>query len=63
MIKRMRKKPRKIDNIEKEVLKEALKEWLNDRFSEFGKFSLGAFITAILGFSVYAILILNGWHK
>ena len=61
MIKRRRS--RKIDSSEKEILKEALKEWLNDRFSEFGKFSLGAFMTAILGLSVYAILVLNGWHK
>ena len=57
------KRSRKINTYEKEILKEALKEWLNDRFSEFGRFSLGAFITALLGFSVYAILILNGWHK
>lgn len=48
---------------QKAALKEALKEWMDDKFAMFGKFSLGAFIVALLSIVAYALLTLNGWHK
>jgi len=51
------------DRDEKEVLKIALKEWLDDKILEFGKFSLKTIAVLALGALVYFILVFNGWHK
>lgn len=47
----------------KDVLKEALKEWLDDKFATFGRWSLGAFASLGLASLVYFILLMNGWHR
>jgi hypothetical protein len=47
----------------KAALKEALKEWLDDKFTLFGKWSLGAFASSALVALVYFILTTNGWHR
>ena len=47
----------------KEALKSAIKEWMNERFSEFGKWSLGGIMAGALGLLAYLILLSNGWHK
>lgn len=47
----------------KRITKEALKEWLDDKFQQFGKWTLGGIIAAGLFALVYFILSLNGWHK
>lgn len=46
----------------KAALKEALKEWLDDRFATFGKWSLGSIAAAALGLLAYLLLSMNGWH-
>lgn len=47
----------------KEALKEAIKEWLDDKILQFGKWSLGALASAGLFALVYFILSINGFHK
>lgn len=47
----------------KRVTKEALKEWLDEKFMSFGKWSIGAIAAAGLAAFVYFILSANGWHK
>ena len=45
----------------KKLLKEALKEWLDDKFLSFGKFSFYAIAAAALCALLYFILRTNGW--
>lgn len=47
----------------KRIMQEALKDWLNDKFAEFGKLSLGAIAAAALAAMTYLILAMNGWHR
>lgn len=48
----------------KEVMKEALREWLDDKFADFGKWSLVGVGASTLALLAYFILISNGWtHK
>lgn len=47
----------------KAALKEALKEWLDAKFAELGKWSLRAFAAAVLAALTYFILTMNGWQK
>lgn len=47
----------------KEALKEALKEWLDDKLAQVGWWSIKTFAVAGLGALAYFILIMNGWHK
>lgn len=47
----------------KSIMKEALKEWLDDKFSEFGKWSLGALMAALLAGVIIFILHMDGWQK
>jgi len=50
-------------NDQKEAVKEALKEWLNDQFAAFGKWTLtGLVSSAFVGF-VYLWLAGHGWIK
>lgn len=51
------------DMDEKEILKTALKEWLDEKILEFGKFSLKTIAVLALGALTYFILVFNGWHK
>jgi hypothetical protein len=56
-----------VDDLEraemKVALKAALKEWLDDKFAEFGRWSMGAFFAAVLATVTAFILHMNGWHK
>jgi hypothetical protein len=47
---------------EKAILKEALKEWLDERFTQFGKWSAGAISALALGALTYFILFMAGWR-
>jgi len=48
---------------QKEALKEGIKEWMNEQFAMFGKFTLGALLAAAFGGMVYLSMIGMGWHK
>ena len=45
----------------KEAIKEGLSEWLNDKFSEFGKFSLRGIFALMLVALVYLWATSQGW--
>ena len=47
----------------KQVLKDALKEWLDEKFAELGKWSFRTISVIALGALTYFILQVNGWHK
>jgi hypothetical protein len=45
----------------KDALKSAIKEWLNEQFLAFGKFSFCAIASAGICALLYFILKMNGW--
>jgi|TARA_R110000803_G_scaffold145785_2_gene211556 hypothetical protein len=45
----------------KKAIKEGLQEWLDEKFSEFGKLSLRALLAVLLVGLVYLWSITNGW--
>jgi phage terminase small subunit len=47
----------------KQAMKEALKEWMDEKFVEVGKWSVMTIAVAALGALTYFILTANGWHK
>lgn len=46
---------------EKEILKEALQEWMDGKFASFGRWSFYTLATLAFGAVIYFILITNGW--
>ncbi len=44
----------------KNLIKQAIKEWLNDQFAAFGKWSLFGILAAAMAAGVY--LIVMSWH-
>jgi hypothetical protein len=46
----------------KAAFKEAAREWLDNKFAEFGKWSAMAIAAAALVALIYFILKLNGWN-
>ena len=63
------RQPMKIIKIEtegdeqKRLIKEALKEWLDEKFSQFGKWSAMAFFILVFAGLVALVLWSQGWHK
>lgn len=47
----------------KEALKEAITEWLNDKFIMLGKWTLGGLAAAAFAGLVYLAILGLGWHK
>ena len=47
----------------KRITKEALKEWLDEKFLNFGKWSFATIMAALLAALIYFILWTNGWSK
>ncbi len=47
----------------KAAMKKAIKEWLDEKFAEFGWFSFKMLGAAALAALTYFILSQNGWHK
>jgi hypothetical protein len=45
----------------KAAMKEAIKEWLDDQFATFGKWSIGALLAILLGAAVWLLLTSKGW--
>ncbi len=50
-------------NERKEIVKEAINEWLDKQFATLGKWTLGGLVSAILAALLYFTLTNNGWHK
>ena len=46
---------------QKQAIKEGLQEWLNDKFSEFGKLSLKCMAAILLAALVYLWATSQGW--
>jgi len=49
--------------IDKEVVKEALREWLDDAFATFGKWTFTGLMAAAFAGLVYLALKGQGWNK
>lgn len=49
--------------IDKETVKEALKEWLDDKFAAFGRWSFAAAAAAAFAALMYFVLKMNGWQR
>ncbi|CAB4187543.1 hypothetical protein UFOVP1155_35 [uncultured Caudovirales phage] len=47
----------------KDAIKEALHEWLDEKYSMFGKWSFHGILAMLLVGCVYLFMISNGWHK
>jgi len=50
----------------REVFREAINEWINDKFKEFGKWSLKGLAALAFGVLIYFALVQHGWtppHK
>lgn len=45
----------------KEAVKEALREWLDDKFAEVGKWSIRSAVALALAALVYWVLTTKGW--
>jgi hypothetical protein len=48
---------------QREILKQALREWLNDQFAAFGRWTFYGLLSAAFAGIVYLALIGAGWHK
>lgn len=48
---------------EKEIMKEAIEEWLDKQFAKFGKWTLGLMAMACLAWAFFGWLNFQGWHK
>lgn len=47
---------------QKAIVKEAIQEWLDKKFTEFGKWSLRGIVAMALGAAFYIWLGSHGWH-
>ncbi|QFP93687.1 hypothetical protein [Ralstonia phage P-PSG-11-1] len=50
-------------DVQKEVLKEALTEWLDKQFASFGKWAMRSVLAAAFSALMYLYLTSQGWHK
>ena len=51
------------EEVQKRLFKEALNEWLDKKFAEFGWFSLKAMAVAAFAIGIWLYAIMTGWHK
>ena len=61
--KERRSKQREAEEMQKRVMKEAIKEWLDEQFTKVGKWTAASFVALLLVALAYLILWANGWHK
>lgn len=54
---------RQDDEEQKQIIKEALKEWLDEKFLAFGKWTAAGVAAIVLAVFVYLSLRIDGWHK
>ena len=48
---------------QKAALKEAIREWMDDAFAEFGRWTFRGLLAAAFGGAVYLAFVNAGWHK
>lgn len=46
----------------KEIVKQAIREWLDEKFAQFGRWSIGALAALILAALLYWTLAMHGWR-
>lgn len=44
------------------AMKDAIKEWLDERFAEFGRWTMNAILAALFAALIYFIAYQNGWR-
>lgn len=49
--------------LEKDIIKEAIREWMDDKYAVVGKWTVGTVGVLLTGALIYLTLIVNGWHK
>jgi len=47
----------------KEIVKEAIKEWMDEQFARFGRWSLYTILAAAVAGVAYVTLFVHGWIK
>jgi hypothetical protein len=47
----------------KEVVKEALKEWLDEKYADFGKWTMAGLAATVIAGGTYLFLLSSGWHR
>lgn len=47
----------------KSIMKEAIKEWMDERYADFGRWSFFGIAAGALGWLAFAIMTAQGWHK
>ena len=47
----------------KRIVKEALREWLDEKYAEFGRWSIHGILAALLAATVVLVFWSQGWHK
>ncbi len=47
----------------KAAFKAGLKEWLDEKFSDFGKWSLGGLFVSAMAGIIWLFFLSQGWHK
>lgn len=50
-------------DVVKAALKEAIREWLDEQFARFGKWSLASLSAMTLAALTYFVLSMSGWHR
>lgn len=50
-------------DLAKAALKEALREWLDDQFAAFGKWTAASLAAVIFAGLIYIALSATGWHR
>lgn len=47
----------------KEALKDAMREWLDEKYSQFGKWTLHGLLAMAVAVLTLVTLVSQGWHK
>lgn len=56
--------PNNIDpDLQKKLIKEAIKEWLDDTYADFGRWTFRGLLVAAFAGAVYLALKGQGWNK
>jgi hypothetical protein len=51
------------DQQTKEAIKEAINDWMNEKFAQFGRWTFTTFAVIAFGWFVYGLITLSGGHR